>query len=135
MSFFFFKQKTAYEMRISDWSSDVCSSDLPEAMVAMRRARLAVPGPEIAARDRSAGPPRRLDPVLDHRVEAVAPGRRRAGGIGLAVAGEAELLDHPRLAKRFGAASVGVDRESVGAGKGGAVRVDPGGARRLKKKK
>src|SRR3546814_5966244 len=28
---FFFKQKTAYEMRISDWSSDVCSSDLPAA--------------------------------------------------------------------------------------------------------
>src|SRR3546814_9267590 len=28
--FFFFKQKTAYEMRISDWSSDVCSSDLEE---------------------------------------------------------------------------------------------------------
>src|SRR3546814_5990723 len=28
LSFFFFKQKTAYEMRISDWSSDVCSSDL-----------------------------------------------------------------------------------------------------------
>src|SRR3546814_1876300 len=29
--FFFFKQKTAYEMRISDWSSDVCSSDLLQA--------------------------------------------------------------------------------------------------------
>src|SRR3546814_4019663 len=29
--FFFFKQKTAYEMRISDWSSDVCSSDLARA--------------------------------------------------------------------------------------------------------
>src|SRR3546814_5908796 len=29
LCFFFFKQKTAYEMRISDWSSDVCSSDLP----------------------------------------------------------------------------------------------------------
>src|SRR3546814_4999542 len=29
--FFFFKQKTAYEMRISDWSSDVCSSDLHRA--------------------------------------------------------------------------------------------------------
>src|SRR3546814_3698920 len=28
--FFFFKQKTAYEMRISDWSSDVCSSDLQD---------------------------------------------------------------------------------------------------------
>src|SRR3546814_5776976 len=31
--FFFFKQKTAYEMRISDWSSDVCSSDLAEQAV------------------------------------------------------------------------------------------------------
>src|SRR3546814_8561726 len=30
MYFFFFKQKTAYEMRISDWSSDVCSSDLDQ---------------------------------------------------------------------------------------------------------
>src|SRR3546814_16731284 len=31
--FFFFKQKTAYEMRISDWSSDVCSSDLQMSRV------------------------------------------------------------------------------------------------------
>src|SRR3546814_4813876 len=36
--FFFFKQKTAYEMRISDWSSDVCSSDL------LRRAGDPAPG-------------------------------------------------------------------------------------------
>src|SRR3546814_10778332 len=35
--FFFFKQKTAYEMRISDWSSDVCSSDLPAPPLADRR--------------------------------------------------------------------------------------------------
>src|SRR3546814_9487045 len=37
--FFFFKQKTAYEMRISDWSSDVCSSDLkdPHPIVFHRR--------------------------------------------------------------------------------------------------
>src|SRR3546814_5142562 len=34
--FFFFKQKTAYEMRISDWSSDVCSSDLPCLVLAAR---------------------------------------------------------------------------------------------------
>src|SRR3546814_2562785 len=33
--FFFFKQKTAYEMRISDWSSDVCSSDLAHALDAI----------------------------------------------------------------------------------------------------
>src|SRR3546814_10094755 len=31
--FFFFKQKTAYEMRISDWSSDVCSSDLMKGLL------------------------------------------------------------------------------------------------------
>src|SRR3546814_8480765 len=36
--FFFFKQKTAYEMRISDWSSDVCSSDLPEEVGGFLRA-------------------------------------------------------------------------------------------------
>src|SRR3546814_10780777 len=39
--FFFFKQKTAYEMRISDWSSDVCSSDLPrcQCLAHQRRCR------------------------------------------------------------------------------------------------
>src|SRR3546814_17383890 len=35
-SVFFFKQKTAYEMRISDWSSDVCSSDLIASRAAAR---------------------------------------------------------------------------------------------------
>src|SRR3546814_9934496 len=39
--FFFFKQKTAYEMRISDWSSDVCSSDLALDQAA-RRLRMIV---------------------------------------------------------------------------------------------
>src|SRR3546814_4169837 len=46
MIFFFFKQKTAYEMRISDWSSDVCSSDLGlavrSAVVAGVRGRVVV---------------------------------------------------------------------------------------------
>src|SRR3546814_3037314 len=45
--FFFFKQKTAYEMRISDWSSDVCSSDLEEAEIDVHRL--------IACRIRPAG--------------------------------------------------------------------------------
>src|SRR3546814_1241413 len=39
--FFFFKQKAAYEMRISDWSSDVCSSDL-RALLPLRRADFTV---------------------------------------------------------------------------------------------
>src|SRR3546814_2563058 len=47
--FFFFKQKTAYEMRISDWSSDVCSSDLglqcfqPNGIVKLERAYARTP--------------------------------------------------------------------------------------------
>src|SRR3546814_5397020 len=45
--FFFFKQKTAYEMRISDWSSDVCSSDLETK----------------TGRDRAADPFRREQPL------------------------------------------------------------------------
>src|SRR3546814_2828087 len=40
LSFFFlFKQKTAYEMRISDWSSDVCSSDLRRSPVSVSESR------------------------------------------------------------------------------------------------
>src|SRR3546814_18364798 len=43
MFFFFFKQKTAYEMRISDWSSDVCSSDLLQGDAGDRAHDLAAP--------------------------------------------------------------------------------------------
>src|SRR3546814_10382390 len=46
--FFFFKQKTAYEMRISDWSSDVCSSDL-EISHDVQEFVLALEGCEVAA--------------------------------------------------------------------------------------
>src|SRR3546814_4827251 len=59
MWFVFFKQKTAYEMRISDWSSDVCSSDLQVAQAAMQDAE-AVPGgasTEIAALHEQGAPP------------------------------------------------------------------------------
>src|SRR3546814_3736482 len=65
--FFFFRQKTAYEMRISDWSSDVCSSDLgPRAGAAVdvlravqpralhRGAAVLVPPQRQDARDRAA---------------------------------------------------------------------------------
>src|SRR3546814_2307620 len=41
VEFFFFKQKTAYEMRISDWSSDVCSSDLAWRACHVHRSRCA----------------------------------------------------------------------------------------------
>src|SRR3546814_2980358 len=67
--FFFFKQKTAYEMRISDWNSDVCSSDLavalwpfgtdagaPRAIIAVaHRLRLERPFRAVGARPTAAG--------------------------------------------------------------------------------
>src|SRR3546814_5566436 len=80
--FFFFKQKTAYEMRISDWSSDVCSSDLVGGRDAGRvDLRVAGVGEEGAA---PVGPPgRRRVGVLGvgRQVEDVAVA---AGGIGRA---------------------------------------------------
>src|SRR3546814_6441282 len=67
--FFFFKQKTAYEMRISDWSSDVCSSDLS---ISLERPschrRMAWPLP-------CAGP-RRLSGLFGPRRSAWRPYRR-----------------------------------------------------------
>src|SRR3546814_4855984 len=57
--FFFFKQKTAYEMRISDWSSDVCSSDLVADMLA--------PSPDRV----------RIGVREDHLVDAVVLGGQR----------------------------------------------------------
>src|SRR3546814_7446918 len=56
--FFFFKQKTAYELRISDWSSDVCSSDLMNLRI--RRCELADTLAAAAARRA------RLITVADH---------------------------------------------------------------------
>src|SRR3546814_3966107 len=47
LSCFFFKQKTAYEMRISDWSSDVCSSDL-QAELPTPKTRKAIPERQTA---------------------------------------------------------------------------------------
>src|SRR3546814_15894553 len=56
--FVFFKQKTAYEMRISDWSSDVCSSDLVDART------------ELEARQRAVRVRQVADAPLDVGVEA-----------------------------------------------------------------
>src|SRR3546814_16875818 len=60
--FFFVKQKTAYEVRISDWSSDVCSSDLPETQP-HRRGRQAGPNAPPGAQ-RHAFVPRACDHVV-----------------------------------------------------------------------
>src|SRR3546814_12517508 len=54
--FFFFKQKTAYEMRSSDWSSDVCSSDLLAASCQQSRAQVDAVAQHRKQQDRAALP-------------------------------------------------------------------------------
>src|SRR3546814_9401475 len=84
MKFFFIKQKTAYEMRISDWSSDVCSSDLDRAYSARRGARAA---DERIDRRQGADRRARAAPRFRHRYAAhrargaqPARGRERSAG-------------------------------------------------------
>src|SRR3546814_15304325 len=114
---FFFKQKTAYEMRISDWSSDVCSSDLlprahdpdrPAAHVESQQAfqrEIALADPRISAMD--------LAVERQHQRHAVfGDGMGRIGG-------------HPGDR----------DRKTVVEGKSVSVRVDRGGRRFIKKKR
>src|SRR3546814_7820059 len=69
--FFFFKQKTAYEMRISDWSSDVCSSDL---RIAERHSRY-IESLNHADRSRAGGTRRGVPTIGTQCIEL--KGRRR----------------------------------------------------------
>src|SRR3546814_10965196 len=104
-------------MRISDWSSDVCSSDLRTA--AGRR----LPGPMERGRPR---PRRRPDGAAQHREL-----RRRAQASCRPVRGTAATA---RRAIRGVRARAG-DRKGVVEGKSVSVRVDLGGRRNIKKKK
>src|SRR3546814_10577962 len=104
--FFFFKQKTAYEMRISDWSSDVCSSDLATGVF--------TEGHEKTNRriEQSGGP-------------GGKEGCNRRPGDG-----------NPGSTARIERHLVRLeDRQSVGEGKSVSGRVDPGCRRIIKKKK
>src|SRR3546814_19360029 len=115
--FFFFKQKTAYEMRISDWSSDVCSSDLA-ALDA--ETRLLVRGERHLRVERTM--------LVDPDAAAFEPRRDFRGG--------GDIAAPDRAAEREGR-GVGArqDRKSGVAGKSGSGSVDPGGRRIIKKKK
>src|SRR3546814_9092700 len=73
---FFFKKKTAYEMRISDWSSDVCSSDLVRRVGSMVGARFMACA--VGKSDYAAGASG--DGFVDHT--AVQPGRAERVGSG-----------------------------------------------------
>src|SRR3546814_14170254 len=106
---FFFKQKTAYEMRISDWSSDVCSSDL-----------LRQPGRQPVNADA------RSVPSIDIGEGGIHAGTIQVllGIIGMGQ--DAAIVHHQRDAVR--------DRKSVVKGKCVSVRVDLGVSRITKQK-
>src|SRR3546814_12184155 len=104
--FFVFKQKTAYEMRISDWSSDVCSSDLGrhQRSITSRSTGSNLPAisPFSLARNAPIAPPSPTISQIAPSDSALAASRR--------------------------------DRKSVVSGKSVSVRVDLGGRRIIKKK-
>src|SRR3546814_6538751 len=89
MLFFFFKQKTAYEMRISDWSSDVCSSDLPNAPVPMTEVP-ALDGSQAPRTAGASGRPQKSEGQViaeaQRRAGIMAYGGENGGGVGGAVA-------------------------------------------------
>src|SRR3546814_2925668 len=97
---FFFKQKTAYEMRISDWSSDVCSSDL-----VVQRAGWAehdLPRQLCLCRIGHEAQRTQIDAKL--LIETAHPLQRAVQPYRLPITGAAQFSDQPlRLSKRIGA--------------------------------
>src|SRR3546814_445941 len=87
--FFFFKQKTAYEMRISDWSSDVCSSDLDDPRNAVI-IRLGISLPNFKSEEAAIG--RKGKGMLTRRSIARRP----------YIAKSHEILGHKRTNDRWG---------------------------------
>src|SRR3546814_2338587 len=95
MCFFFFKQKTAYEMRISDWSSDVCSSDLTESWPAPATPATGTRCRVAAMADRIAGAHRRGQSRRRHRPCRLDPARHVVDQKGV-------LGERPRSEERRG---------------------------------
>src|SRR3546814_16546651 len=129
MCVFFFKQKTAYEMRISDWSSDVCSSELCDAEGHRQCAGWA----QFDAARRNRGDDARARGARHHR-KAVSDRDARAGrgddrGARRAQGWDAEDGGREQVADGRS------DRESVVEGKRVRVRRDMWGRRVQNKKK
>src|SRR3546814_16753518 len=124
--FFFFKQKTAYEMRISDWSSDVCSSDLAEESPGWRAMGQVSLGEILASPNEAAFfavNSKRVDLLIVdadcrplHAVETQGQGHHQSDNTAA------------RDAVKRG------DRKRVVKGKSVSARVDLGGRRMIKQK-
>src|SRR3546814_16106670 len=131
---FFFKQKTAYEMRISDWSSDVCSSDLDGGSHGNSSHRTTsqcwVRHRFAASRGRStrrAGRPSR-------RCRS-GRGRCPSRSSGCGPARPHRKRPVPAAGRQRRQVQTSEDRKRVVEGKSGSGRFEFGGGRRIKKKK
>src|SRR3546814_3097325 len=125
--FVFFKQKTAYEMRISDWSSDVCSSDLHGIDFARPERKRTMVEPFQATRTLK-------QPTVDQKPTlAIRDFHTRTGHC----APSAMKCERNRLFRvhhrpsieyqRDGASAPLADRKTLGSGKRGSVMVNLGG--------
>src|SRR3546814_17895799 len=121
MILFFFNCKTAYDVRISDWSSYVCSSDLVGRRLAGARRLLELHQPGLAGR-------------LGHRFHRDAAGLGELGEDVL-VEGALEIAAVDADLQRAVLSPPNVVRKSVVYGKSGSVRVDLGGGRIIITKK
>src|SRR3546814_12756069 len=135
MCFFFFKHKTAYVMRINDWSSDVCSSDLETAAeVDERRGNTPLLSQFCGKRHRLR---LRLDKC--RRIEILRAGKdMKATKITARIPDAVQQRRHQRHIHTEGlsaTAHLHADRKSVVEGKSVPVRVDRGGRRNIKKQK
>src|SRR3546814_4579104 len=114
---FFFKQKTAYEMRISDWSSDVCSSDLflvhqPRQRLGKLRVRIVGSGPALGldeqrparphATQRVVQPLRRGDQLALSRAVEVKPTKPGSAQDTAALVQDDARSDQPGQGKQVG---------------------------------
>src|SRR3546814_14298393 len=119
---FFFKQQTAYEMRISDWSSDVCSSDLSDSSSTLAGRRSVKSWITIAGSSSPSAPGARVWPSVvgvssrseERRVgkECVSPGRSRWSSSPYKMTCDRQPFDERRMKK----GSVGYWMSSVGSG-------------------
>src|SRR3546814_4475187 len=112
---FFYKQKTAYEMRISDWSSDVCSSDLEKAARSAGRRRPARPGAPPVARidDQGAARKRLLAEICRRGDDPPRPPRPQP---------QRDRRDRGRDARRPAGAGAPLSDRRPGAGHQGGER-------------
>src|SRR3546814_12244519 len=123
--FFFFKQKTAYEMRISDWSSDVCSSDLEDRG---RQDRLAEESRDDADDDHGADHDDAARAFLSGYRHVFQRGRQLVDVAGALLGAATAYRDRTDMASWY-IIHASSDRESVVWGKSVSVCVELGGRR------